>query len=375
MNKLKRKIIAIFSELLRQLCKDVIQEEKENLKKEFANDLREDFVENLKGGVVEELKDGFENDFKIRFVQEFKEKFEVEFRDKFEVEFKEKFEAEFKETFANEFKEDFVKTVAQSQEAFVNQIFSQREYEQRLFRIEENLRQNNAVLENLKKNTLAEIDYFDFENAFRGPRDTIKESQRKYVPYFQGKTNVTDMGCGRGEFLELLKEAGVDAIGVDLNDQFLEYCKQLGLNVIKEDAINYLWQQERVGGIFASQLIEHLDTDKMIEFCRLAYQKLDEGAYFILETPNPSSLAIFTHAFYIDPSHTKPVHPLTVKYILERAGFRKIDIIYTEDSRLPMELPELEGEGITNLEAFNAGIRQLNDVLYGSQDYAIIAMK
>ena len=248
-------------------------------------------------------------------------------------------------------------------------------YDQRIMTVEENLRQNNDFIQTLKKDNLSAIDYFDFENTFRGPRAAIKESQKDYVKYFEGRDHVADIGCGRGEFLELLKEAGIDAVGVDLNDQFLDYCKDLGLHVVKEDALAYVGSQSRLGGVFASQLIEHLDTDKMIAFCRLVYQKLDEGAYFILETPNPSSLAIFTHAFYIDPSHNKPVHPLTVKYILERAGFRKIDVIYTPGSRLPMSMPELEGEGIHNLEAFNEGIRKLNDVLYGSQDYAVIAMK
>ena len=257
----------------------------------------------------------------------------------------------------------------------VENILHERRYDERLMVVEENLRQNNQFIETQKNNALNDIDYFDFENTFRGPREAIKESQRGYVKYFKNRSHVVDLGCGRGEFLELLKEEEIDAIGVDLNDKFLEYCAGLGLNVIKEDALDYLRSQSCVGGIFASQLIEHLNTDKMIEFCRLAYQKLEEDAYFILETPNPSSLAIFTHAFYIDPSHNKPVHPLTVKYILERAGFRKIEIIYTPGSRLPMAMPELEGEGITNLDAFNEGIRQLNDVLYGSQDYAVIAMK
>ena len=248
-------------------------------------------------------------------------------------------------------------------------------YDTRLQNAEDNLRSNNAQIQEIKHPTLDGIDYFDFENRFRGPREAIKESQKGYVKYFEGKDYVVDLGCGRGEFLEVLKEHGVDALGVDLSDQFIEYCKGLGLNVIKEDAITYLYNHENIGGIFASQLIEHLGTDKMIEFCRLAYQKLADGAYFILETPNPSSLAIFTHAFYIDPSHQKPIHPLTVQYILECAGFRSVQVVYTPGSRLPMSIPELKGDGIENLAEFNESIRQLNDVLYGSQDYAIIAQK
>ena len=184
-----------------------------------------------------------------------------------------------------------------------------------------------------------------------------------------------DIGCGRGEFLELMTEHGIDATGIDLYDKFVDYCKSLGLKVVLSDGIAYLSAQEQVGGIFASQVIEHLPSDKMIEFCRLAYQKLEKGAYLILETPNPMCLSIFTHAFYIDPSHNKPVHPLTVKYILERAGYSEIKIIYPEVSKYPEQIPMLKGDGIENIDEFNAAIVKLNDVLYGHQDYAIIAKK
>lgn len=250
-------------------------------------------------------------------------------------------------------------------------------YDTRIFQIEENLRSNNEFIEDCKKDKLSEIDYFDFENYFRGPREVVKGWQEGYLKYFEGRKNVLDMGCGRGEFLEVLTEAGVDARGVDLYHKFVEYCQELGLNVIEADAIQYLYTQEveSVGGIFASQVIEHLRVDQLIEFCRLAYQRLEEGAYLILETPNPTCLAVFTHAFYVDLSHNKPVHPLTVKYILERAGYREIEIVYTETSRLSEQMPQLKGQGIDNLEEFNQGIKAINDLLYGSQDYAIIARK
>ena len=261
--------------------------------------------------------------------------------------------------------------------AEAQRIADERRYDARLLQVEENLRSHNKYIEEQKNKSsgCSEIDYFDFENYFRGPREVVKQWQQGYLKYFQGKKNVLDIGCGRGEFLEVLTDAGVDATGVDLYDKFVDYCQGLGLKTVLADGIAYLGAQEKVGGIFASQLIEHLDTDKMIEFCRLAYQKLEDDCYLILETPNPSCLAIFTHAFYIDPSHNKPIHPLTVKYILERAGYREIQIVYTETSRLSDGLPMLSGSGIDNLEEFNKALKELNDVLYGSQDYAIIAKK
>ncbi len=259
----------------------------------------------------------------------------------------------------------------------VQNIYRECQYEDRLLRAEENLRSINQYIETKenKNRDDSAMDYFDFENYFRGPREMIKKWQKVYLPYFEGRKNVLDIGCGRGEFLELMTEHGIDATGIDLYDKFVDYCKSLGLKVVLSDGIAYLGAQEQVGGIFASQVIEHLPSDKMIEFCRLAYQKLEKGAYLILETPNPMCLSIFTHAFYIDPSHNKPVHPLTVKYILERAGYSEIKIIYPEVSKYPEQIPMLKGDGIENIDEFNAAIVKLNDVLYGYQDYAIIAKK
>ena len=127
--------------------------------------------------------------------------------------------------------------------------------------------------------------------------------------------------------------------------------------------------------IAAGQLAEHLSTEQLVQLCELAYEKLEDGAYLIIETPNPMSLAIYTHAFYIDPSHQKPVHPMTLKYFLEKAGFHKIDLIFTKNSRIPMEIPELKAEGVENLEAFNQSMKQVSELLFGSQDYAIVGQK
>lgn len=259
----------------------------------------------------------------------------------------------------------------------ITNTINEHQFDERMIQAEKNLRSINQYIET-KEDTNRDdsaIDYFDFENYFRGPREMIKEWQKVYLPYFEGHKNVLDIGCGRGEFLELMTEHGIDATGIDLYDKFVDYCKSLGLKVVLSDGIAYLGAQEQVGGIFASQVIEHLPSDKMIEFCRLAYQKLEKGAYLILETPNPMCLSIFTHAFYIDPSHNKPVHPLTVKYILERAGYSEIKIIYPEVSKYPEQIPMLKGDGIENIDEFNAAIVKLNDVLYGHQDYAIIAKK
>ncbi len=289
-----------------------------------------------------------------------------------------------------------------------------RNNNERLLMVEENVRGNNNILEQLSdrdikalevkitalkaqikkinstegnissaddviqssESTYNDLDYFAFENYFRGSEELIKERQRIYLPYFDKCSNVLDLGCGRGEFIELLQENGIEAKGIDFYEEFVVYDQSRGLNVESGDAISYLENlQDKVDGIFAGQLVEHLSMGQIIALCENAYEKLEEGKYLIMETPNPTSLAIYTHAFYIDPSHQKPIHPLTLKYVVEQAGFKDVQIVFTEASKLSETIPPLMGSGISNLEEFNASMQQVANYLYGSQDYAVIAKK
>ena len=188
---------------------------------------------------------------------------------------------------------------------------------------------NVSVSSNVE-NAYTSIDYFDFENHFRGSREHVKKVQTIYLPYYEGKKNVLDLGCGRGEFTEMLVEQNVGVTGVDTYAPYVEYMKTLGLPVVHDDAVSYLSGQEHVDGIFVGQVVEHISVGQIMGLCKLAYEKLEEGCYLIMETPNPTSLAIYTQSFYMDPSHQKPVHPQTLKYIAEKAGFSSVEILYTE---------------------------------------------
>jgi 2-polyprenyl-3-methyl-5-hydroxy-6-metoxy-1,4-benzoquinol methylase len=221
------------------------------------------------------------------------------------------------------------------------------------------------------------IDYFEFENNFRGSRQDIKERQGAYLKYFEEGQTVVDIGCGRGEFLELLDENGVQTTGVDSYQEFVRFCKFKGLNAVCEDAIAYVANMEdaSVDGITGFQIAEHLTTLQLVTLCNRAYNKLKPGGHFILETPNPTCLSMFTNNFYLDPSHEKPIHPQTLHYFLGKAGFKKVDIVFTEESKENYHLPLLDVANCNNLAEFNDGINLLSDLVFGSQDYAIVATK
>ncbi len=237
------------------------------------------------------------------------------------------------------------------------------------------MKEISSIVSEVQSNDYLSIDYFDFENRFRGSRKDIKNSQRIYVPYFENRNNVVDLGCGRGEFVELMMEHGVGVRGIDLYAPFVEYCKMLHLPVEQQDMIQFLRQQDSVDGIFLGQVVEHITIEQIIELCMLAYEKLQPGCYLIMETQNPRSLAIYTNAFWIDPSHKKPVHPLTLQYIAEKQGFSDVQILYTESSRLPDEIPRLSDKEEGREHEFDVAMQQVSNLLYGSQDYALIARK
>lgn len=228
-------------------------------------------------------------------------------------------------------------------------------------------------IELLKKNNeYYEIDYFDFENHFRGSEESIFRKQEIYLKYFIGKKNVLDLGCGRGEFLDTLYANDITSKGCDTYEPFVDYCREKGFEVECKDCLEFIKEQKEVGGIMASQLVEHLNLSQVIELCKIAFEKLQDGAFLVMETPNPRCLSVFANSFYMDPSHRKPVHPLTLQYLTEKAGFKKVEILNTPLSREGTIIPELNIEGA---EQFNDSMHQVQELLFGSQDYAIIAQK
>lgn len=225
------------------------------------------------------------------------------------------------------------------------------------------------------------FDYFWFEGIHRGDREMIKTRQRQYIEFFGGCSNVLDIGCGRGEFLELLAENGIDGYGIDIEEDAVSLSVEAGLDVRQADAFEHLVEldDDALDGIFLSQVAEHLNPAQLVELVGLAYRKMKPGASIVIETPNPQCLLIFASFFYADLSHVQPVHPETMKFLLASAGFKDADIKLTNPVPRNMRLGKITVPdrlpGETWVDELNANVEKLNSVLFGYLDYAAVARK
>jgi len=174
-----------------------------------------------------------------------------------------------------------------------------------------------------------EFDYVGFEQKFRGPSSVIQQKLGFYIQYFVGRQAVVDLGCGRGEFLEVLREAGIAALGVEVHPGQAAEARRKGLNVVESDLFDYLraCQDEAVDGLFSAQVVEHLPFSKLNLLFKLSYRKLKPGGIMISETVNPHCTAAFKF-FYLDPTHVAPLYPEVLQFLAESAGFDKVLTVY-----------------------------------------------
>ena len=219
------------------------------------------------------------------------------------------------------------------------------------------------------------IDWMRFADAFRGPEDKIQERQKRYADRFartvqesgaqeSAAREILDLGCGRGEFLDAAREAGLRARGIDQSRECIALCRAKGLAAEQADLFTYLaaLEDRSLGGAFCSQVVEHLPPERVPALVRLLAAKLRPGALAAIETPNPECLAIFATHFYLDPTHTRPIPPVLLGFYLEEAGMGNVEV----------ERLAPAAESIPALNDLPASVR---DALFGGLDYVIFARK
>jgi SAM-dependent methyltransferase len=225
--------------------------------------------------------------------------------------------------------------------------------------------------------------YVGFEDQFRGSRDAIRARLESYLPFFAGAADVLDIGCGRGEFLELLTGAGVSARGIDLNHEMAELCRSRGLDVTEADAVGYLstLPDASLGGIFAAQVVEHLQPGYLLQFLELAFHKVRPGGRIVLETLNPACWVAFFDSYIRDITHVWPLHPETLKYLVLASGFTRANLefrspVAAHDRLQAVALPDGADASLADLtETFNANVEKLNSRLFTHLDYAVIGAR
>ena len=230
--------------------------------------------------------------------------------------------------------------------------------------------------------TAREQDYLALEEIFRGSEAEIERRIDPYLEILSGRGEVLDLGCGRGEALEVLARAGVPCRGVDANAEMVAICREKGLEAEVGELFEILAARPPggLGGIVSFHVIEHLPPESLDRLVRLAWRGLAEGGVLALETPSPLSLTVAARNFWIDPTHRRPVHPDTLRHIFRRAGFepvRRIDLQpFAEEERLP----ELSAEGLgpelaRMVQQVNALRDALDRLLFGYQDYGMVGFK
>ena len=215
--------------------------------------------------------------------------------------------------------------------------------------------------------------YVAFEDRFRGTRDDIKQRVAVYLPIVRAAgagvadAPLLDVGCGRGEWLELLREEQLQARGVDANPVAVAGCQARGLDVVAADALDHLHAlpDESLGAISAIHVIEHLPFARLVELFDEARRVLRQGGVVIFETPNPENLVVGACNFYYDPTHERPLPPEPFRFILESRGFERVDIMRLHPDTHPVDLSFLPAE--------LAGV--LAQRLFGPQDYALVGFR
>ena len=252
-----------------------------------------------------------------------------------------------------------------------------RELEERLTRLERRgAEPTGTVAAQPRQDALP--DYFAFESRMRAPTEEVRERQRPYVELLAGQAPVLDLGCGRGELLGLLREAGIEASGVDADADMVAFAQGEGLVVDQADASEYLMARasSSLGAITALQLVEHMPPGQLVYLLDLALTRLRPGGVLVLETINPASPQALRN-YFADLTHAQPLVPETLELLVQGAGFEQVEIRYLNEPGQKLrdvDLPAGE-QWDPARAAITANTRTLNDTLFAPLDYAVVARR
>lgn len=216
--------------------------------------------------------------------------------------------------------------------------------------------------------------YLAFENQFRGTREEIRERLLEYVPRIreagagvEGR-EILDIGCGRGEWLEIMSNEGLAAKGLDLNHVLVQACRDKGFEVEENDALSYLRSlpDNSLGAITSFHLIEHLGFDERVALFDESVRVLKPGGLALFETPNPRNLLVGACNFWSDPTHLRPLYPETHQFLMEYRGFCRVELLFLHPHEGEQRLPEEEAPQLAS---------RLNEILSCARDFAIVGYK
>lgn len=233
---------------------------------------------------------------------------------------------------------------------------------------------------------LEEQSYLSLEEKYRGSEDDIAGRVAAYLPHLEmlkeDGREILDLGCGRGEALEVFAGHGLAVRGVDSSSEMVARCREKGLRADQGDLFPYLASVEEgsLGAVVSFHVIEHLPADTLPKLCRLAWRALAPGGVLILETPSPLSMVMAARNFWIDPTHLRPVHPAHLEVTYREAGFEPVHRVdlhpFAEGDGLPeIDLESLPEEQRLLADQVNRMRDLLDDLLFGNRDFAMIGVK
>lgn len=224
-----------------------------------------------------------------------------------------------------------------------------------------------------------DFDYVGFERRFRGdPASVAMTLAERYVELLADHAPILDVGCGAGGLLAALREAGIEGCGVDLDAGMVAEAQAAGLDVVDGDGLAYLaaLDDESLGAITAIHVIEHLEFPDLCRFLDLASAKLRPGGVLVCETPNPTALIVLGHSYILDPTHKWPLHPSLVTFLCERSGFADMEIrFHSPADFFAVPLLDENIDAPPQVAVINDALHRLNSVLFGPQEYAVLATK